>query len=211
MSTQMDMNKETKMRNLYNATNEILAKMVAENHVDLNKYLTPGSYKTLNEVYEGALSSICNRQGMPKNIKFSERHDQFKEILFDFDPAKVAEKYGTNWELVFVTIKEKINPNSKMDSKNPRNQWVIFSKGITSASSFFSNFRNKDEFDTFVGSFQMNKYSREALPMLLSREIFGFGFALGCDFLKEAGYVGYPKPECSPHGCFRKNRLVRAR
>ena len=31
--------------------------------------------------------------------------------------------------------------------------------------------------------------------MLLSREIEGFGFALSCDFLKEMGYVNFPKPD----------------
>jgi len=33
------------------------------------------------------------------------------------------------------------------------------------------------------------------LPMLLSKEIRGFGFALACDFLKELGYRDYPKPD----------------
>ncbi len=31
--------------------------------------------------------------------------------------------------------------------------------------------------------------------MLLSHEIVGFGFALSCDFLKELGYVNFPKPD----------------
>ena len=31
--------------------------------------------------------------------------------------------------------------------------------------------------------------------MLLSQEIEGFGFALSCDFLKELGYINFPKPD----------------
>ena len=31
--------------------------------------------------------------------------------------------------------------------------------------------------------------------MLLDDEIEGFGFALSCDFLKELGYVNFPKPD----------------
>lgn len=31
------------------------------------------------------------------------------------------------------------------------------------------------------------------MPLLLSCEIAGFGFALSCDFLKELGYVNFPK------------------
>jgi hypothetical protein len=31
--------------------------------------------------------------------------------------------------------------------------------------------------------------------MLLSKEVDGLGFALSCDFLKEMGYVNFPKPD----------------
>jgi len=31
--------------------------------------------------------------------------------------------------------------------------------------------------------------------MLLEKEIFGLGFALSCDFIKELGYTEYPKPD----------------
>jgi hypothetical protein len=44
-------------------------------------------------------------------------------------------------------------------------------------------------------SFNFNEHSKLALPLLLKEEIFGFGFALACDFLKENGYKGYLKPD----------------
>lgn len=197
------------MKRLYETTNDTLAGMVSESQIDLDKYLKPTGYKTLNQVYEGALSSLCNRQSMPKNIKFEERRDKFKAILFDFYPSKVAEEWDNNWELLFKILQEKVNPTSRMDLKNPRNQWVIFCKGAVSAAVFFSNFSNKNEFDAFVGSFQSNKYSREALPMLLSHEIFGFGFALACDFLKEAGYTEYAKPDVHLMDVFSQIGLCR--
>jgi hypothetical protein len=31
--------------------------------------------------------------------------------------------------------------------------------------------------------------------LLLKEELFGFGFALACDFLKESGYNGFVKPD----------------
>ena len=34
-----------------------------------------------------------------------------------------------------------------------------------------------------------------ALPILLDQEIYGMGFPLGCDFLKEMGYTSYAKPD----------------
>lgn len=33
------------------------------------------------------------------------------------------------------------------------------------------------------------------LPLLISTEIYGFGFALVCDFLKDLGYENYGKPD----------------
>ena len=35
----------------------------------------------------------------------------------------------------------------------------------------------------------------EALPLLLSQEIFGIQFALACNWLKELGLTYYPKPD----------------
>ena len=56
-------------------------------------------------------------------------------------------------------------------------------------------YKNIDEFNRFVEGFYTNEYSRVALPLLLEREIFGFGFALACDFLKDSGYPEFIKPD----------------
>ena len=58
-----------------------------------------------------------------------------------------------------------------------------------------ASFNDKKAFDAFVKTFLLNKYTKAALPMLLSKEIKGFGLALACDFLKELGYRDYPKPD----------------
>ena len=70
-----------------------------------------------------------------------------------------------------------------------------FSEGIISGSNFMASFKDKEDFDSFIKTFARNKYTKAALPMLLSKEIRGFGFALACDFLKELGYRDYPKPD----------------
>ncbi len=43
--------------------------------------------------------------------------------------------------------------------------------------------------------------------MLLSHEIEGFGFALSCDFLKEMGYVNFPKPDVHLRDIFTALKL----
>ena len=44
--------------------------------------------------------------------------------------------------------------------------------------------------------------------MLLSKEVFGFGFPLACDFLKELGYVQYSKPDTHLKEIFKELGLV---
>ena len=202
----MDTVRTAKMKSLYEITNGLLSEMVKENHIEPSKYLKPKDCKTMNDVYEQALSSLCNRQGMKENIKFErnsqgmfknkkfeERHNQLKEILFDFDPIKVKDKYEKSESLIDIFI-EKFSLNQKIKSQK-NSQWVMFGKGAISAAIFLSDFHDKDQFDGFIKDFQRSKYTRKALPMLLDGEIEGFGFALACDFLKEAGYDGYPKPD----------------
>jgi len=224
----LDKVRTAKMKSLYEITNGLLSEMVIENQIELSNYLKPQACKTLNEVYEQALSSLCNRQGMSKNIKFErstqlkekiekrstklkekiqKRSTQLKEILFDFDPVKVKEEYDKDkgLESLIAAFNKKLG--LKIDWQKKNSQWVMFGKGAISAAIFLSEFQDKDEFDVFIKDFQRNKYSREALPMLLDKEISGFGFALACDFLKEAGYDGYPKPDVHLMDVFKKSEL----
>ena len=220
----MDTVRIAKMKRLYEITNGLLSEMVKENPIELSRYLKPESCKTLNDVYEQALSSLCNRQGMRNNIKFERRTQlkiekrstqlkkniekastQIKEILFDFDPKEVKKEYDKDKgleSLIDAFRKKGLEINFQKNT-----QWKMFGKGAISSAIFLSEFQDKNEFDVFIKDFQRNKYSREALPMLLDREISGFGFALACDFLKEAGYDGYPKPDVHLMDVFEKSGL----
>ena len=63
------------------------------------------------------------------------------------------------------------------------------------AANFMSNFKDIEDFKSFVTQFDYNLPTRIALPLLISTKISGIGFALACDFLKELGYTSYPKPD----------------
>jgi hypothetical protein len=82
-----------------------------------------------------------------------------------------------------------------MDKNNNKNYWVIYCKAILSIAQFLSAYRTISEFNNFIEGFYTNEYSRVALPLLLEKEIFGFGFALACDCLKENGYPFFVKPD----------------
>ena len=44
-------------------------------------------------------------------------------------------------------------------------------------------------------SLALNNLSITALPIVIDQEVYGIGFPLACDFLKEIGYGRYGKPD----------------
>jgi len=128
----------------------------------------------------------------PKVIKFAQKEEKIKKILFDYTPEKVVNNYKNAEDLLNI-FKDSFS-DIKKDAGN-KSIWYKFSKSILSGAKFLSTFKSKEDFDNFIKNFNLNKYTKASLPMLLSKEINGFGFALSCDFLKELGYREYPKPD----------------
>ena len=197
--------------------------MTEENGIkDLDKYLRPEACVTLNQVYEQALSSLCNRYSMRNNIKFErqletkknkfeKRWSEFKEIFLKFDPKRVKEAYPNvgYLESLIGQFNEELTLDKKIGSKKESRQWWEFGEGAISAAAFLSVFQDIGEFAFFVKGFQTNRKYQYALPMLLEKEISYFGFVLACDFLKEAGYVRYPKPDVHLMNVFAESGLCR--
>lgn len=151
------------------------------------------NFKTKNDILEHLLGSLQNYQSMPNVIGFDNKKEQFSKILLGFDSDRVLKEYKSHKELLDTFTK-----NFNLDTKGflrPNNSWVKYSKAVLSACKFISQFKDVDDFDHFVNLFSYNESTSAALPMLLSKEIYGLGFALGCDFLKELGYNQYPKPD----------------
>ena len=136
------------------------------------------------------LGSATNRNMLPGVIQFGERKPEFARILFNFDHHKVLSQYDAR--SLFDAFKQNF-PIRNADS--PRSLWRMFACSTISISEFLSNFIDAAAFDAFVMNFARDKITRAALPMLLEKEIYGYGFALACDFLKELGYTHYPKPD----------------
>lgn len=158
---------------------------------ELNMYLINNKkFETLNDVFKRMAISLQNYQAMPRIINFEKNIEKMREILFNFDPHKVFSYYDSSSLFdKFCSIFKVSNP------ENPRNSWLKFSKGIISGSKFLSNFKDGFEFDNFVKKFDDNQEELIKLPIYLKNNIFGLGFALSCDFLKELGYTNYPKPD----------------
>ncbi len=82
-----------------------------------------------------------------------------------------------------------------MNIEKENSFWVIFIKGILSSAAFSSSFKSFKSFDRLVANFSFNDMSLAAVPIIMSQEIYGLGFPLACDVLKELGYVNYAKSD----------------
>lgn len=147
---------------------------------------------TLNDLYKALLNHAKNRQSMPNTIGDIER---LNIVFFNFDPIQVSKNYQTYRDVLHEISCLRIPTSGIIDPENQKSHWVIFSKAALSSANFLSKFETSESFHRFVQSFYVNQFSRVALPLLLKEEIFGFGFALACDFLKECGYNGFIKPD----------------
>lgn len=115
-------------------------------------------------------------------------------VLCEFNPHAVLAKYEDDWKAVLDQIKEKIKPIGKI-RETSRSIWPQYCRTILSAAKFIDQFNSAEDFYEWVNFFDHDDRARASLPMLLDHEIEGFGFALSCDFLKELGYVNFPKPD----------------
>lgn len=147
--------------------------------------------ESISALFKAFLFHAQNRQGMPNSIGDIEN---LREVLFDFEPAKVTDRYPS-WDELFDAVEATGKAPGRLDKENQRSYWVIYCKAILSIANFLKRYKNIEEFNAFVHGFHTNEHSRLALPLLLSKELFGFGFALACDFLKESGYPDFVKPD----------------
>ncbi len=120
--------------------------------------------------------------------------NKLSTVLEDFDTEAVLKKYSDGWEAILDDIMKYLQPRGEI-RRTPRSIWPHYCQTILSAANFIEQFASSDDFFKWVDFFDLDDRARPSLPMLLSREIEGFGFALSCDFLKELGYINFPKPD----------------
>lgn len=182
-----------KMLNTYRFAYSYLVNMLPAEmtEADLEKYFIGDrrDFTSVQEIYEQFIYSAQNYQRMPNVIKYEQRREKIKEILFDFDVIQI--QYMDIDEL-YYKFREAFEVTSN-DTK--QNSWRKWSCSAIDAAKFMSNFKDVDDFRDFVSQFDYNRPTRMALPLLISTKISGIGFALACDILKELGYLSYPKPD----------------
>ena len=173
----------------YNYIESKIGKEALEHKLDHYRHY---QVDNMHDVFWHLVNSLTNKVGMRATIGAI---DPLEPFLFGFDPWQTHSHYQDDWKQLFADIKEKHTPPGPMDINKPISYWAIFCKGVLSGAEFLSRFESFKSFDEFVNSFAFNDLSIAALPILLNQEIYGMGFPLGCDWLKEMGYGDYGKPD----------------
>lgn len=186
-----------------------VTQMLIEKYQKLSSNRTKLSSK--NELYQRILGHAQNT-GMKKKVigEAIEGVDKLAPVLCEFNPQRVLATYGDNWQAVLDQIVKELDPRGKIRTTQ-RSIWPHYCQTILSAAKFIEQFESADDFFNWIDFFDKDGRSRASLPMLLDHEIKGFGFALSCDFLKELGYVNFPKPDVHLRDIFTALELSPAR
>ena len=150
---------------------------------------------SLNQLFERLLSSAQNA-----NMKASVVGGSIGGIhnlgraLFRFNPRKVERTFANDPAGLLNHIVKTLNPSGQIRT-TARSIWPKYCKTILSAATFFGQFKNGEDFYDWANHFYGDQRSMAALPMVLAAEIYGIGYPLACDFLKELGFVSYGKPD----------------
>ncbi len=164
----------------------------------IEKYLDPTlspKPTSMNGIYQGILESAQNANMKASVIgKAIGGVERLSGVLDRFNPRTVVTRYDGDWESVLDEIVKKLNPRGQI-RRTPQSIWPKYCKTILSAANFLQQFSSPTDFFNWVDFFDQDDRTRVCLPMLLSTEIESVGFALSCDFLKNMGYVNFPKPD----------------
>lgn len=137
------------------------------------------------------------------------------ELAKGLNDPKALEERGA------AALKQKIFEDFSITSKisesgRPHDVlWTRYCRTLVSAARFMSSFEDGATFRSWVEpptSFKINKSHNEntalstsqenivlmtqlAAPYIISSEVYGIGYALACDFLKESGFLSFGKPD----------------
>ncbi len=189
---------ENEYISFYKYANVYLLKLSGITNEDISRHLVPIFDKPddIKVVYRRFVDSAQNMQSSSNVIGASIGGTQNLEtVLFDFDPVKVAEHYTrADCLLLFENIKNTLKPKGQLRATT-RSIWPKFCHSVIDSAYFLSNFNTGTEFHAWTETFGHSSLSKPAIPLILSEEIFGIGFALACDILKELGHTEFGKPD----------------
>lgn len=151
--------------------------------------------RKLNGLYQRLISSAQNANMKVKVVSGSIGGiKNLGLVLYGFSPKLTASTYGADSEKLLKAVIKILKPTGKI-RQTPRSIWPQYCTTVLAAADFLSHFKSASDFYAWVNFFDNDPRARPGLPLILSREVKGIGFALACDFLKELGYANFGKPD----------------
>ena len=183
---------------IYEITQQYVVRLVDDDQEILDQYLhytkTHEPPQTLERLYLRLLESAQNANSKPRVIGDAIGGvESLGKVLYAFQPQAVLKRYS-GWEELLDTVIEELNPRGEI-RRAPKSLWPHFCRTVLSSAAFMVQFSSAQEFYQWADFFAKDAHARAALPLILSEEIHGIGFALACDFLKEIGYTQFGKPD----------------
>ncbi len=186
---------------LYDNARDFLVKSISVDNageiVDSYLFFEGGSEssQSLDKVYLRLLESAQNANMKAGVVGGSIGGvEKLAAVLFDFDVNKVVGYYENDHDKLLNDVVGKLNPRGKIRI-TPQSIWPKYCKTALSSAAFLTQYNDGSDFFAWANHFYKDKRSMAALPLLLSSEIYGIGYPLACDFLKELGFVNYGKPD----------------
>lgn len=171
------------------AHNFVLTKFMGVTEEILNSYLsTPDTPITLEDIFKRLLQSAKNAN-MKDNV-IGDLDSIRESVLFDFSASLILKEYKNESHLLEKVVS--VKPDIRIAEKSI---WPKYCRTILEAAKFISHYDSAEDFHQKVRFFYVDDRIRKALPMLIESEIYGIGFPLACDFLKEIGYDKFGKPD----------------
>ena len=203
------MTSENMDRCVYRLAYEFLTSRQSITREVVDSYLvTPPRPGTLPEIYMRLIGSIQNANLRANVIGGSIGGvDKLSRVLVGFAPNKVVEKYGDDADCLLDLIVSTLRPSGEV-RRDKRSCWPQFCRAVLDGAKFLNNFSDVSDFYEWADFFDRDDRARDALPLLMERKIYGIGFALACDFLKEIGYEKFGKPDIHLRDIFVALRLA---
>ncbi|MEI8574014.1 hypothetical protein J0667_18915 [Methylomonas sp. WH-1] len=197
----MENNAQLSLRKTYSFAKKFLIKQIpypkAKDIVESYLNMPDKSDESVNiKVLFRSLLRSAQNANMKKNVVGGsiDGIDNLGKALFSFNPRKVEAEFFNNPEGLLDHIIVVLQPSGQIrnDSKSI---WPKYCKTILSAAAFLNQFKDGEEFYDWANHFYQDERSMSALPMIIAEEIYGLGYPLACDFLKDLGFVDYGKPD----------------
>ena len=198
------------LKDLYEIAYDFLLSQKEVDEINIKKHFKPMSRpKDFKNIFKGFCGSAQNK-GMSDNVIGNSINgiENLGKVLYDFDPKLIVQNYSKEDNLllldrIIVTLK----PYGKV-RKTPRSLWPIYCRSIIEGAYFITKFESPSDFYKTIDKFVEDNRVKYAFPLMMSSEIYGFGLALACDFIKELGYENYGKPDTQLKNIFSSLGLI---